>query len=365
MSNERMPYTKGKATALTVVCVILTALLCTLLLGCFAAHRIAYDEPVKDAFAKIDLTEVTLSDGTPLLTKVNRDYIGEGVIAEDKLAKVLRDGSFDDWVGEKAESYVQYIAGDDHSGPCFPEIMTPEIEELITQNDSTIRLYTGMHDFAAENPQIMRNMKPDLENWNRSMRDSLSTGFTAYLLFAAVSRWIWYVLGALLLLLLIWMTVITVKSQDRVGTAFKRYAVTCFVPGILMVLWGLLGGLILKLAGSGYLQPTVDTLHSAPLLTGGLCCLASIALFILGVLWNTAASAIEGLPRREKKPAPVAHTAPQPIPAPVSAAAVTEPVPPVTEPAAPVAARNFCRFCGGELVNADAKFCYKCGKAQE
>ena len=364
--KESRPYMKGKSTALTVICVILTVVLCTLLLGCFALHRFVFDEPVKDAFAKIELTEVTLSDGTPLLTKINRDYIGEGVISEDKLSKVLRDGTFDKWVGEKAEGYVQYIGSDDHNSMHFPDIMTPEIEELINKNDSTIRLYTGMHDFAAENPQIMRNMKPDLESWNKRMRATYSAGFSAKLLFAAVSQWIWYVLGALLLVLLIWMVVICVRSQDHVGTAFKRYAVTCFVPGILMLLWGLLGGLLMRLFGLGYLTDTVNALHAAPILTGGLCCLASVALFVFGVLWNTAAGALQNLPRREKKPAPV-RTAPQPIPVPAPAVALTKPAEPVTESPAPITggSRKFCRFCGGELINSDAKFCYKCGKAQE
>ena len=364
--KESTPYMKGKSTALTVICVILTFVLCTLLLGCFALHRFVYDEPVRKAFAKIDLTEVTLSDGTPLVMKINRDYIGEGILAEDKLVKILQGGTFDNWVGEKAEAYVQFIAGDDHSGAEFPDIMTPEIETLINDNDSTIRLYTGLHEFAAENPQIMVNMKPDLERWNKHMRATYTTGFKANLLFAAVSRWIWYVLGALLLALLIWMIVICVKSQERVGTALKRISVTCFIPGTLMLLWGLLGGLILRIAGYGYLSATVNALHSAPLLTGGLCCLASTALFIFGILWNTAAAALQNLPRRERKPAPV-RTAPQPIPASAPAVALTKPAEPVTESPAPVTggSRKFCRFCGGELINSDAKFCYKCGKAQE
>ena len=102
-----------------------------------------------------------------------------------------------------------------------------------------------------------------------------------------------------------------------------------------MLLWGLLGGLILRIAGYGYLSATVNALHSAPLLTGGLCCLASTALFIFGILWNTAAAALQNLPRRERKPAPV-RTAPQPIPASAPAVALTKPAEPVTESPAPV-----------------------------
>lgn len=362
MVQETKSSSKGKNTALTVVCILLTFLLCTLLLLCFAAHRFANHEPVQEAFSKIDLTTVTLSDGTPLVTKINRDYIGEGVLADEKLTMLLHDGSFDDWVGEKAAAYVNYIAGDDHAASHFPDIMTPEIEALIQENDSTIRLRTGIHDFTAENPQILRNMKPDLEIWNKQMRSAFSSGFTAKLLFAAVSEWIWYVLGALLLVLLIWMIVLSVKSQARIGTACKRFSATCFIPGILMLLWGLLGGMLMKLAGAGYLSETVSALHGAPILTGGLCCLASVALFIFGALWNAAAAAIQGIPHRKKEPAS-AVTFAQPVPSPAPAVALTKSAAPVME--APAASRHFCRFCGGELVNSDAKFCYKCGKAQE
>lgn len=370
MVKEKMPYTKGKSVALTVISVILTCLLCTVLLGCYTAHRFVYEEPVGKAFSKIKLDEMTLSDGTTLVTKLNRDYIGEGVISDDKLTKVLQNGTFKDWVGQKAEGYTSFVASPERSSREFPEIMTPEIEALLVKNDSTIRLYTGTHDFAENNPQILRNMKPDLENWNKKMRESLCCGFSAKLLFAAVSEWIWYVLGGLLLLLLVWMIIISVKSHDRVGTGIKRFAVTCVVPGALVLFGGLLAPVIASLSGHAYLKETVTMLHSAPIAAGGLCCLASCALFAFGMLWNAAASALQGLSHREKQPR--TRVMPVPAPTPAPAVALTKPAAPITNvPEIPQpetsasTTRKFCRFCGGELVNSDAKFCYKCGKAQE
>ena len=74
--KEKMPASKGKTIALSIVCVLLLFVLTTLLLTCLTAKRFVHDAPVREAFSKIELNEVTFSDGTSLAAKINRDYIG-------------------------------------------------------------------------------------------------------------------------------------------------------------------------------------------------------------------------------------------------------------------------------------------------
>ena len=140
-------------------------------------------------------------------------------------------------------------------------------------------------------------------------------------------------------------------------------------------------------------------LRKAPLMTGGFGAAGSVVIFLFGMVWNqiaghvadkraARAAAIEqyDAPSVNDAPTPVYDETPAPAPAPAPTTApapsptpvettpddvpetkdvpeTADPVVPET-PAEPAAPRRFCRFCGAQLVNENAQFCYKCGTPQ-
>lgn len=360
----KKPYGTGKVVGLSFVCVLLILVLTTALLGCVTLGQIVRSGQVQDAAASIALDRVTLSDGSSLAAEVNRSFLNGLGISDDKVRGILRDGSFRTWVGETAGAYADYLM--EHDNTPFPEITAEDITRLVADNDDTIRLHTGLHTFSAEHPETIAAASAEAVKWNDAARRYLSDEtLCGKLSCASVTIWPGVVLGVLLALVTVWLIAIHVRGRRHVGTAFKTMAVTAFVPSLVFVLAGLLGAWITGLCGQDAFRKAVSLLGKSPLTVGGIAVLGCIALFGFGVLWNAIAgkaSAPAGIseespmPETAPVPEPVKETVPASKPSPEPSAQASAPVPGV---------RKYCRFCGGELVNSDAMFCYKCGKLQE
>ncbi len=374
--KEKKVYGTGKVVFLSFLCVLLTLVLGITLLGSLTGRRLLWNEDIVGAAEKIPLDQVTLADGQSLAAAINENYIQIPAVTDVKVQQILRDGNFNVWVGEKAGVYADFIKNYRRgSADMFPKITTSELTRVITENDATIQLHTGIHDFGASNPQVAEAAAADLENFNDTMKNTIGVGGTATLIRLIVSNWMWCVLSFFLLLVMIWLIVIHVRGKRHVGTAFKTFAITGFIPCLLVFLAGAFGVQILDLAGFGTYADAYDVLHGAPFTIGGIGALGCLALFGLGVLWNAIAHKDPAeygesvpaydpadIPEQPQRTMPEPEPVPTPAPVPVVETELVEESVPEDEPAI---IRHYCRFCGGELVNQDAKFCYKCGKPQE
>ena len=348
--TEKQPYSGKKVFGLSLLCFLLTLVLSITLTVCVTAHRHVYYDPIADAAACVPLqyVHVKTADGQKItLAKyINDTYIRDSRIREAQIANLLRDGDFNMRVGEKAGMIVQYIVlHKSHPEDAPLPLITPDdIHYAIDLNASDIRLHTGLNDAAELEPQVQANAAADCEAYNTRLTDTLTKGISAFLINAAVSKWIWYVLGGLLLVLLIWMIVIHVKGQKSVGTAFKAYSIAAAIPSLALLLWGALCVPVLGWSGMEYLQNAARILRGTWLMIGAIGFLGCIALFGIGAIAGQIAA------RKAAAPAPAAPAAP------------------IQEPAAEKApvnmTRRYCRFCGEPLVNNDAMFCYKCGSQQ-
>lgn len=366
--TEKQPYGTGKVIFLSFICVLLTCLLAAGILGCLTARQVVYTQDVPAAASALPLQEIVLPDGESLPHAICTNYIKDAAFTDEKMANILRDGSFNVWVGEKAAQYVQYLSGE--TG-IVPQITPEEVKALIAANDTTVQLHTGVHAFSEADPRLIERIKPDIAAWNASAGDFLERSFSGKLLRAALSGWFWIVLSVLAGGILIWLIVIHIKGKRHIGTALKTFAVPALIPSLLVFLAGACGEWGLGLAGLGSFGKAWNLLHTAPMTVGGIAVLGCIALFGLGILWNTIAH----------KPADYGETAPAYDPHDLSAANAPAPervektmtvepsiapeVPETPDASEPQVIRKYCRFCGGELVNQDAMFCYKCGKEQE
>ena len=374
--KEKKVYGTAKVVFLSFLCVLLTFVLGTALLGSLTGRRLLWNEDIAGAAESIPLEQVELAGGQSLAAAINENYIRIPEITDVKVEQILRDGKFNQWVGEKADGYADFIKNYKHgSADNFPMITTAELSRVITENDETIQLHTGIHNFGATNPQVAEAAAADLDSFNDTMKNTIGVGGTATLIRLIVSNWMWCVLAFFLLLVMIWLIVIHVRGKRHVGTAFKTFAITGFIPSLLVFLAGAFGSRILDYAGFGAYAKAFEMLHGAPFTIGGIGALGCVALFGFGVLWNAIAHKDpaeygESVPAYDPAdiPAQPQRTMPEPEPAPAPAPVPVVETELVEEPAPaeePVIVRHYCRFCGGELINQDAKFCYKCGKPQE
>lgn len=367
--QEKKPYGTGKVVFLSFLCVLLTFVLGTLLLGSLTARHIIKNGDIAGAASSIPLDKVTLSDGTSLAAAINQKYVQNPQITDVNVEHILRDGTFRNWVGTKADSYAQFLRTyKTRQVNNFPKVTVNELQTLISANDPTIRLHTGIHDFGRNNTQVAQAASADIDAFNATMESTLGTGGTASLIRLFISDWCWIVLGIFLLLVMIWLIVIHVRGKRHVGTAFKTFAITGVIPSLLVFLAGAFGQYFLHMAGLNVFDNAFLTLHKIPMMIGGFGALGCAVLFGFGVLWNTIA---HKEPAAELPEAPAAEAAPSPVPDPLPVPdrmpVVEENIVPDAEPETeeePKVIRKFCRFCGGELVNSDAMFCYKCGKPQ-
>lgn len=367
--REKKPYGTGRVVFLSFLCVVLVFVLITGLLGSVTLRQLLLSEQIGDAAAAVPLEQITLPDGSALAAEINGSYVRVDGITDENVGYILRDGTFNEWVGEKAAAYAAHLLNPD--GKPLPEITQGEISQLIAANDSTIQLHTGVHDFSAVYPETAQTAFADAARLNDDMRmrdDSIGGVIVRF----SVTIVPWIVLSVLLLLVMIWLIQIHVRGKRHVGTAFKIFAVTAFIPSAVVFLAGALGSWVLGLFGLAYLQSAVSLLLGTPMAVGGIGALGCIVLFAFGMLWNAiarkhAAKTAGTLPVYDPAEASALSEQPErvmetvPASEPVTAAKPEVSVSPVSEPII----RHYCRFCGGELVNSDAKFCYKCGKPQE
>lgn len=358
--KEKKPYGKAKVFGLSVLIFVLVLVLSTALLVCVTAHRHVYYDPIADAVASVPLedTLVRLDDGqTVTLAKyINDNYIKSDRISEGQVRNILRNGDFNTRVGEKAGMIAQYIAlrRSHPEDVSVPEITPEDIHYAIDFNESTIRLHTGLNDASVLEEPVKANTAADCEAFNKQLRGILTEGLSAVLIDAAVSRWIWYVLGGLLLLLLIWAVVVHAKGPGSAGTAFEVFAVAAGLPCLALMLWGLFSLYIFRWNNMAYLEYPVLYLRRVWFAIGGIGFMGCGVIFMFGKILGAS---------KKKHAAPEAAAAPAEEPVPEQTAETAEEKP-EEEAAAPELTRHYCRFCGKPLVNSDAMFCYKCGTKQ-
>lgn len=367
--TEKKPFGTGKVIGLSFIAVLLTVILTALLLGCMAARYFVYHEQA-EAIGTVPLDQVVFSDGTTPASRIKSRYISDQNISESQVQHILRDGKFGSQIGTLFGLYCRFLAGDPQG--TFPEVTVGDVQELLRNNDDIIQLHTGIHSFSENSGDLISAVQPDLDAWNANMHETLDKGAKANLVRTIISQWVWILLGGLLLMVLIWLIVIHVRGQKRVSTAFKTFAIAALIPSLALFLAGMFGAGLLKGTPYAIYADAFAAISSTPKLIGGLANLACVAIFGIGVLCNALASRKPAAAVEDIAPA-VPERAPEPIAEPVAA--------PITERESeleteweteretaveePVIIRKFCRFCGGELVNNDAKFCYKCGKPQE
>ena len=241
--TEKKPYSGKKVFGLSLLCFVLTLVLSLTLTVCVTAHRHVYYDMIADAAASVPLQYVQVkgADGQkiPLGAYINQTYIRSDRYTDAQIANILRDGDLNMRVGEKAGMLAQYIAlHKSHPEDVqLPLITSEDIHYAFEYNASTIRLHTGLNDAAELEPQVQANAAADCEAYNTRLTNTLTKGLSAFLISTAVSGWIWYVLGGLLLVLLIWMIVIHVKGQKSVGTAFKAFSIAASLPCFALLLW--------------------------------------------------------------------------------------------------------------------------------
>lgn len=349
--TEKKPYGKGKVFGLSCLIFVLVLVLSTVLLVCVTAYRHVYYDPVAEAAASVPLqdTLVRTEDGQTmyLASFINQNYVKQEHISDNQIKYILRDGDFNLRVGEKAGMIAQYIAlhKNHPDDVTLPTITQDDIHYAVEANESTIRLHTGLNDATVLEAPINANSAPACEAYNQQIRVILTEGLSAVLIDIAVSHWIWYALGGVLLLLLIWMIAVHARGNGSTGTGFKVYAVAAFIPCVVLLLWGLLCVWIFGLAQAAYLQAPAAVLRHTWIAVGGFGALGCVVLFCIGTIVSRFGA--------KESAAPAAVTVPDETAAPAS---IPDPPKDMT--------RRYCRFCGKELVNGDAMFCYKCGTKQ-
>ena len=357
--TKKKPLGTGAVVFFSFLCVLLIVAGAAVLLSSLILKRAVQPETLTNAASKVTLSEMNRPDGTSLAHYINETYLIDSAVSDEKMTSILRDGTFNEWIGKKAGAVGAYLSGRE---AMLEKVSPDEIDALIRENELTIQLHTGINGLYSNNPRILERIKPDIAAWNAQLDDLFLYGTPSKWLHALLSGWIVWVLGGVLLILMVLLVMIHSRGQRHLGTAFKTYAVAAGIPSLLLCLGGLCGEWALGQFGYAGISKVFKALHTIPLTVGGIALLACAALFGFGILWNIVADRPKNVVPAEAVEVSVKETVPD-----VPALPAETPIAPTVEetvPEEPAAPRHFCRFCGGELVNSDAKFCYKCGKTQ-
>ena len=405
-------YGKFKVFFHTLLCVIVGLVLAIALLLCVTGHMVLHhsEHTVGQAAAAVHFDEITWHDGMgdkTLAADIGERWLPNSGLTEEQIANVLRDGDFAVSCGSRVWAYERYLKGED-AEMAFPELEPISFAHDVDRNAALFER-EGYTFSSADRTRLLGDLEAPVASLNDTMRALLGKDAKSISLRWCFTPVAWIVGGVLMLLLVIRLIFIEVRGQRHVGHAFLTIGLVMGIPCVLLAVASLLSGPILSGVGLAWLQEPFAMLRKAPLMTGGFGAAGSVVIFLFGMVWNqiaghvadkraARAAAIEqyDAPTAGDAPAPVydedrapmnapAPTtvpSPAPIPTPVSTPLPTavdtktdavpetkdvpapaDPVVPDT-PAEPAAPRRFCRFCGAQLVNENAQFCYKCGTPQ-
>lgn len=382
----------GAAVVLvSILCFVLVSLCSMLLITSLTMRHCAVNKALPKAVAEVPLAELTV-DGRTAAEIVYEDFVADERVSIENVERVMEEGTFSAYAESLASEYNRYLL----EGGEFPQLNADELVALIDENADLIYQETGLQFLAPDKQKLRDSLNSTLPAYNQMLEKNLHQGVSGFAVRSGFSLWLPIVEGAVLLLLLIWMVVLYIRRQRRVGTALVIYGIAAFIPCVLMLIGALLCTPLLKSLTTDIAADFSVPFTAAAIAYTAVGTLAAMLILVTGVLCNSlmkkpaaaalnAAEAPAAVSAAEEKPEmPAAEKIPaetsgvtEALPE-VPAAEKTEPEAPAAEtPAEPAAAsepekseepemkRRFCRNCGQPLVNPDAKFCYKCGNIQE
>ncbi len=337
--KKEIVYSMPKYILFTILCILSILLLTALLLSCMTLRYYVRTAAIPQAVEAVVLENVRISqpDGSQktLAQYILDEYIQDDRISVEEVQEVLHDGTFSDFAAALAEQYNRYLA----DGGQFPEIDSQEFVALLEENADLIYQKTGLRFLDPDKKKLQQNLNHPLTLVNKILESYLYKGPKGFLLRTALSLWFQILLILLMIAALAWMIVIHIRGKRRIGTAFKIYSVTAFVPCFGIFLLGLLMTWVLELMK---LPAELGTaLRGRTVTFSGIGMLICVMLFCTGMLWNLIAV----------KPEPVQEIQKS------ESVDLPKPVPRMQ--------RQFCRYCGQKLSDADALFCMHCGKVQD
>jgi len=356
----------------TILSVILTFLLTSLLLLCMTVHYYVKTAAIPEAVAAVAMENIQIpqSDGTEktLAEYILDEYVQDERVTVEDVQEVLENGTFSEFVGTLTEQYNHYLA----DGGTFPELDADEFVELLEENADLIYDKTGLRFLDPDKKKLKENLDHPLNALNKILESYMYKGTGGFFLRLAVSFQTQIVLIVLMIAALVWMVIIHIRGQKRVGTALEIFSVTAFQPCLICFMGGLLMSWILNLA---HLPGELGTVLRGRTITfSGIGILICAAVFFFGKIWNLIADKpVKSEPLDEEKhlqTATATDTAfvklPEEKTEPKQTAPMTFPKKKIIleKDSVPVPDRKFCRFCGAKLSMTNANYCSQCAKKQ-
>ncbi len=385
---KKKPYGTARVVCFSILCVILTFVLTSALLGSVSMHLMTKQVPEAVDAVKLEELSVPLTSGeeVPMAKFIHDTYIKDDRITEQQIETILKEGTFTQEAADLIGEYSAYLQDPSKE---FPEVTDDRILAALEANKALIQQQTGLYMTAKDQEKLRENLQQPLDNLNKTLDSTLHRGTSGFAAQAAVSLWTVAILGILLLVVFVWTLQIHARGKGFLGTGCKLFAITALIPSAVLLLSGLLSVWLLDYFRMQFLETPVQILRQSLIVTGALASLVCMAILVFGIIWNTAGkharrkaavqadAAYEGSGDIPEQTMP--ETAPEErelVTASVTSAPVSKPEPmpesaarpeplPAQENAEPAGTRRFCRFCGQPLVNENAKFCYRCGKTQE
>ena len=381
-------YGKGKVIFHSTLCVILIVLLAVALIGSLTASRWVKGKAVLDAASSIPFDEMTVTNAQGTRESFARwvldSYMQDSGISEEQMKTILHDGDFSKSFRSDVWIYLNYVRSGMQSE--LPDFDAQKFIHAIDRNADVISDVTGSALNASQTSVIRERISPDADALNAGLKRAFTENPGKLLFRWVPSMVMWIALSVLLLLLLIRLIVIQVRGSRHIGSAFKTFSVTAFIPCVLLLIASAAGPLCIGFTEDRWMKAPLTALRTDLLIVTAIGTLGCIVLFGFGGIWNAIAKtvqekhaakqAVPADPVPEAVPA-YAGSIPETVPVEENASAAEEapvepaPAPEASAPAAetPVQVpapgqRKFCRFCGETLVNPDALFCYKCGNRQ-
>ncbi len=356
----------GAAVVLvSILCFLLVMVLSAALVGQLTLRHCAGNALLPKAVAEVPIADITV-DNRSVAQIIYDEFVADERVSVENVERVIEQGTFSAYAEEVAAAYNRYLLGEGE----FPQLEAEEIVTLIDENAELIYAETGLRFLDADKEKLRTNLEGTLADYNRTLENGMHKGVNGFAVRSAFSLWLPIVLGVLMLLLLIWMFVLYIRRQCRVGTALKVYGVAMFIPCVLLLIGTLISTPLLGRLLTAIAADFAIPFTGAMLPYAGTGTAIAVLLFVIGVICNRVSRkkqrpAAEEVPESVTEATAAEAAMPAEAAVPSVAAEATAAEQEKVEEEVPEAQRRFCRNCGQPLVNPDAKFCYKCGNVQE
>lgn len=338
--KQKSVWSRKKYILFSVICILCVFLLTSFLLINMTLRHYVQADTIPQTMETVALEKIKVRQSgkgrIALAQYIYDQYIQDERIDVEKVEEILHDGTFTKFAADLTEQYNQYLIGEGE----FPEIKAEDFIRLLEENGELIYKKIGLRFLEPDKQKLEQNLEQPLKKLNRRLH------INGFFLRIGISGWMQPIQIILMIGGLVWMIIIQIKGNQKIGAVFRRYSITAGIPGIGIFLFGLLMPVLLPLIS---LPAELGTaLRWKTVFFSGIGILICIVLFGIGILWNKIAM--------RKQTEPVAEVPRNP--------STVHPVP--IEPEKPVEPkRRYCRYCGRMLVSLDAQFCYHCGKKQK